>query len=207
MGTLELVLWLALLAVLAGLFLLIARRMSRLVARTRELERFQRGVADIDARLDLAVMPLLVELDHLKRRSGDPSLAGTRLTAALTVVQAAIGDVRRLRAPRGLVDRTAVITWELERSARALELLEHALAGLMTVRGPRELEIQTTLKRGSLNLRHARDAIHVVAVGVARIQPADLAATRLRPRGPRRPTTAPDQGAIIAGAPPSDPSM
>ncbi len=48
---------------------------------------------------------------------------------------------------------------ELERAERALEMVEHGTTIMLTVRrGPRELEAQTSIKRGYLNLIHAREA-------------------------------------------------
>jgi hypothetical protein len=49
---------------------------------------------------------------------------------------------------------------ELERAQRALGMVEHGASILvMARRGPRELEAQTSIKRGYLNLIHAREAI------------------------------------------------
>ena len=48
----------------------------------------------------------------------------------------------------------------VERARRALEMVEHGTAIMVTVRrGPRELEAQTAIKRGYLNVLHAREAI------------------------------------------------
>src|SRR5919112_2015655 len=50
-------------------------------------------------------------------------------------------------------------TRELERAQRALEMVEHGTTMLAAARrGPRELEAQTSIKRGYLNLIHAREA-------------------------------------------------
>jgi hypothetical protein len=48
---------------------------------------------------------------------------------------------------------------ELERAQRALEMVEHGTSIMINIRrGPRELEAQTAIKRGYLNLIHAREA-------------------------------------------------
>ena len=48
---------------------------------------------------------------------------------------------------------------ELDRAARATDLVEHGLDALLAHRGHRELEAQTSLKRAALNLRNARGAV------------------------------------------------
>ena len=56
---------------------------------------------------------------------------------------------------------------ELERAGRALAMVEHGATILAQVRRRgRELEAQTSLKRGYLNLLHAKEAIdtHVLRV-------------------------------------------
>jgi len=48
----------------------------------------------------------------------------------------------------------------LERSARALEMIEHGRAIQASARsGGREIEAQTAIKRGYLNVLHARESI------------------------------------------------
>ncbi len=53
-------------------------------------------------------------------------------------------------------------------------MIEHGLDALMAVRGGRELEAQTSLKRGALNLRHARSAFHEIVSQVRAVSPADV---------------------------------
>ena len=191
-------LWLALVVVLVSLFVVMLRRMSRLVARTRDLERFQRAVADIDARFGNVADPLVASLDDLRRRSGDPASVAASLPGAEAFLTDVAPLAASLRAPAGYADRVVEIVAELERAVRALELIDHGLAGLASVRGPRELEVQTTLKRGTLNLRNARAAVRETAAGIAALRPVDLAEPGVRARARRpvpvyTPTTSGDQ--------------
>jgi hypothetical protein len=49
---------------------------------------------------------------------------------------------------------------ELERAGRALEMVEHGRSIQASARsGGREVEAQTSIKRGYLNVLHAREAI------------------------------------------------
>ena len=63
---------------------------------------------------------------------------------------------------------------DLGRAKRAIDMVEHGATILASVRrGQRELEAQTSIKRGYLNLIHAREAIarHAARRGSARSRP------------------------------------
>jgi hypothetical protein len=62
--------------------------------------------------------------------------------------------------PAGLGGVRDDIVAELERASRALDMVEHgrSIMASARVRG-REIEAQTAVKRGYLNLLHAREAI------------------------------------------------
>lgn len=169
-----LALWVLLLVILALTFARTARRMTNLAGQTRELAAYQAALQSIALRIAAAVDPVIEHLDEVRRRSGDPGRVADVVPAAVDQVHVAVMEARALRSPAALVDRTAAVIAELERSERALDHIDHGLSGLVGIRGPRELEIQTTLKRGALNLRHARDAIAGVAVEVAALGPSDL---------------------------------
>lgn len=169
-------LWILLLAALAILFVLVLRRMSRLIARTHELERFQRVAGQLDRRFAEAADPVVSRLDEIRRRGGDPHALAAELPAAYDAVRAAAAEAQSsLRAPVALASHAAALVRELERAVRALELVEHGLDSLVAARGPRELEAQVSLKRGALNLRHARGAFTATARAIAAVGPADLA--------------------------------
>ena len=168
-------LWLGLLvAVLLGLFLVTARRMSKLIARTRDLEAFQRAIADLDASLETVIDPLVTQLDEIRRRAGDPVSLSRGLDAIQGHLRELVGRGRELRPPRALANDATAMLAELDRASRATDLLEHGLDALLAHRGHRELEAQTSLKRAALNLRNARGAAAAIARRVAAVRPADL---------------------------------
>jgi hypothetical protein len=169
------ILWLALLALMIALFGAVARRLSVLIRRTRDLERVQRSVASLDSRLATTVDPLVVRLDEIRRRSGDPAALARDLGAAQATLRDVATEMTALRVPAGVAGPAATMTHEAERAVRAADLVEHGLEALLAARGNRELEAQTALKRGALNLRHARDAFGRAATSVASVRPADLA--------------------------------
>lgn len=170
------VLWLLLLVGLGILFLLTLRRMSGMIARTRELERFQAAAGGLDRRFGAAADPLVARLDEIRRRAGDPQGLVTSLPPAADALRAAAAEARTLRPPAALADRGAGLSRELDRAVRAVELVEHGLDALLAARGNRELEAQVSLKRGALNLRHAREAFRLIVGEVAEVRPADLTA-------------------------------
>jgi hypothetical protein len=169
------IIWLGLLlVVLVVLLVITARRMSSLIARTRDLEAFQRSVAELDGALGAAVDPLVLQLDEIRRRAGDPVSLARGLDTIQAELRGLVQRGRELRPPRPLADEAAALVAELDRSSRATDLVEHGLDALLAHRGHRELEAQTSLKRAALNLRNARGSAAAIAGRVAVVTPADL---------------------------------
>ena len=166
--------WLVVLVALGVLFLLTVRRLSVLMGRTRDLERYQKLVRQLDRRLAEAADPFVTQLDEIRRRSGDPRTLGASLPEVQDTLRAIATEGQAARVPRGLSREAAAFTVELERAARAGELVGHGLDALLAYRSGRELEAQTSLKRGALNMRHAREAASRIASEIAALRPADL---------------------------------
>ena len=179
------IVWLVVLIALGVLFVLTLRRMSKLVGRTRDLERYQKTVAILEQRLALTADPFVDQLDGIRRRAGDPHALSEAVAATQDTLRAIAAEGRAARPPSGLATEAAAFTVELERAVRAAELVGHGLDALLGGRGGRELEAQTSLKRGALNLRHAREAATTAAAVIARIRPGDLSGRgdRLPPAG------------------------
>ena len=127
----ELVLWVGLLVVLFLLFLLTLRRLSVLIARTRDLERVQRSVDSIDRRFAIAIGPIVNRLDEIRRRSGDPLLLARELDPARTMLEDLAAETRKLRVPAVLAGQAAVMVHEMDRALRATELVGHGLDALL----------------------------------------------------------------------------
>jgi len=168
-------LWLVILGALGIVAALVVRRMSQLAARTRELERFQQAVTQLDLEFAATIRPVVASLDEIRRHAGDPGALADALPATSDAVNRCMGDARALRPPAILAEHAAALVRELERAVRAMQLVEHGLDALRTGRGPRELEAQTSLKRGALYLRHALDAFADVVRIVVAVDPASLA--------------------------------
>jgi hypothetical protein len=166
--------WLVVFVVLAVLFVLTLRRMSVLVGRTHELERYQRLVRSLDKRLAQVADPFVAQLDEIRRRSGDPRTLGSTIAGVQEALREISADGRAARIPKGLSREAIAFTVELDRAVRASDLVEHGLDALLADRGGRDLEAQTSLKRGALNMRHAREAVTRLAGDIAAIRPVDL---------------------------------
>jgi hypothetical protein len=178
---LQTIVWLLVLFVLAMLFVVVLRRMSTLIARTRDLERYQRAVAGLDLRSAAVVDPLVRELDEARRHAANPGALRDAVTAVQVTAAELAAEARGLATPTPLVSTTVSLIAELDRAARAADMAEHGLSALSSGTRGRDLEAQTSLKRGALNLRHAREAIARLARDVAALRPVDLA-TPMLPR-------------------------
>ncbi len=167
-------LWFAVLVALGALFAKTYRGMSTLTTRTRDLEDLQEAVDSIDRRFGAASQPLLRGLDAARRHAGDPAGLPGLVTEAQLVIDELTGETMALAAPEGLAPVVAAMTGDLERAGRAVMLVEHGLGMMTNTSIGRDLEAQTSLKRGALNLRHARDAFAERARRVAALRPADM---------------------------------
>jgi hypothetical protein len=162
----------AFIALAAGLAVVL-RGTGRIVAQTRELEVFKTGVKDLASRVDTSLGGAVSEIDAVRRRQLDPDAIGGTLAAATDAVERYADEARALRGPRQATRLRNDIVGELERASRALDMVEHGASILVTSRGPRELEAQTAIKRGYLNLIHAREAIARHASSAARLPDED----------------------------------
>lgn len=172
---LQTLLWLLVLFVLAMLSIGVVRRMSALIARTRDLEHYQKAIAGVDARSAVVIDPLVRELDGARRQALDPKGLAGAITAAQGELATLATEMRGLATPVALVAATVALVGELDRAARATEMAEHGLNAMLAGTRGRDLEAQTSIKRGALNLRHAREAISRLAKEVAAVRPVDIA--------------------------------
>lgn len=148
----------AFIALAAGLAVVL-RGTGRIVARTRELELFRGAVRDLAARVDASLGATAGQIDAVRRRQVGPETIGDTIAAAMDAVELYTDEAKALRGPRKAQRIRSALVGELERARRALEMVDHGTSIMVTARrGPRELEAQTSIKRGYLNLIHAREA-------------------------------------------------
>jgi hypothetical protein len=171
-------LWLVALAALSAAAAIVLRRMGALAGGTRELQRLQADFAGIDRRLATVVDPLVGRLDEVRRGASDPAGLLPEMGAARTDLRALAKEARTVKAPAALTDRMQQLLWELERAVRAADMAGHGVETMAASRSRNAAgtEAEVALKRGTLGLRHARDAVGRVVVGVEALSPAEVRA-------------------------------
>ncbi|HEX8939915.1 MAG TPA: hypothetical protein VF763_07090 [Candidatus Limnocylindrales bacterium] len=151
---------LALFAVLAALFVLVLRRAGTYLAETHESETFRRAVADLAERAEQSLGGVAERIDAVRRHQLPPEAIGPNLAAASEAVRRYVDEAEGLAGAPAQEGVRALVVAELERAGRALEMVGHGCDLLASVRGGhRQFEAQTAIKRGYLNILHAREAI------------------------------------------------
>ncbi len=146
--------------ILLALFALVLRRAGRFIASTRDVERFRRQVGDLAARAETSLGEICAQIDAVRRGQVSADALGDDLAASTDAVTRYAAEARGFKAPRDGQRILDEIVGELERAGRALEMVEHGRAIQTSARsGGREIEAQTSIKRGYLNVLHAREAI------------------------------------------------
>ena len=149
----------AFIALAAGL-IVVFRGTTRIAARTRELHQFRGGVRDLAARVDASLESATGRIDAVRHHRAGPEVIGEAIVDATEALERFGEEARALKGPRRAQRIRDDFVAELERANRALGMVEHGANMLATSRrGSRELEAQTSIKRGYLNLIHAREAI------------------------------------------------
>jgi hypothetical protein len=153
--------------ILLALFVLVLRRAGRFLAATRDVERFRRQVGDLAGRVEISLGEIGSRIDAVRRGQLSADQVGDDVTASMEALGRYADEARALRPPvDGRRIRDELVS-ELERAQRALEMIEHGRSIQTSARsGGREIEAQTAIKRGYLNVLHAREAIaqHAKAV-------------------------------------------
>jgi hypothetical protein len=146
--------------ILLALFALVLRRAGRFLAETRDVERFRRQVGDLGSRVETSLGEVSAQVDAVRRGQVGADALADDLNASLDAVARYTEEARALRPPATATAIRREIVGELERASRALEMIEHGRLIQTSARsGGRELEAQTSIKRGYLNVLHAREAI------------------------------------------------
>jgi hypothetical protein len=189
-GELTVLLPVAAFAALAFGVLVVLRRAGRIVARTREVEHFRSAIRDLATRIDQSLEGAVGRIDAVRRGQLGADVIPPTIEAATDAVTRYSDEARALKGPpAGEPIRDAIIE-ELERADRALGMVEHGAKILAQARRRgRELEAQTSVKRGYLNLVHAREAIvrHAAAAEELEVAPVGQPAKGAAPAKTSRP--------------------
>jgi hypothetical protein len=139
---------------------IVVRRATHLLAETRDIEQFRRTVADLAARIETSLDGVAVRVDGVRRHALAAAEVVANIEAAADAVERYAQEAQSLHGPDGAIEIREAIVLELGHAARALEMVDHGCAILAAATiGGRELEAQTAIKRGYLNILHAREAL------------------------------------------------
>jgi hypothetical protein len=141
-------------------FGIVLRRAGRIVARTREVETFRSSVRELAIRIDHSLDGAVGRVDAVRRQQLAADTMAATIEAATDAIARYTDEARALHGPPVAQAIRDDLLAELERADRALKMVDHGATILAeAVRRGRELEAQTSIKRGYLNLVHAREAI------------------------------------------------
>ncbi|HEV8696269.1 MAG TPA: hypothetical protein VGQ89_01140 [Candidatus Limnocylindrales bacterium] len=163
-------------------FAIVLRRAGRIVARTREIEGFRSSVRDLTTRIDQSLEGAAGRIDAVRRGQLGADTIGPTIEAATDAVTRYTEEARALKGPAVAAEVRDALVDDLERAERALGMVNHGAGIVAQVRRRgRELEAQTSIKRGYLNLIHAREAIvrHAAAAEELELPPADAPQPKL----------------------------
>lgn len=162
--------------ILLTLFLLVLRRAGRFIASTRDVERFRRQAGDLATRVETSLGEICSRVDAVRRGELGADELADDLSASLDAVARYADEARGFHPPADGVAVRDEIVAALERSGRALQMIEHGRSIQASARaGGREIEAQTAIKRGYLNILHARESIVHQAKLATELSPTDEA--------------------------------
>lgn len=155
---------LVLFAALAVAFFGVLNRAGRVVADTRVEDAFRRDAAAVADRAVEHLGEACAQIDRVRRRLDAPDTLEGILPPALEALEGLANETAALTPPAALAPFRTRLAGEIDRAARAAANVQHGgvLMGVTAGR-PRELEGETAIKRGYLNLLHAREALVTLA--------------------------------------------
>jgi hypothetical protein len=136
------------------------RRAASALARSRELERYRAETAELARGVDAVLGPLTARVDAVRRNQVPAGEIEAELVVSMDRLEESLETARAIRAPEG-ISGSADIAAQVDRAIRAVDTIRYgcSLASGAGGRRGKELEAQTSIKRGYLNLLHAREAV------------------------------------------------
>ncbi|MBM4407727.1 MAG: hypothetical protein FJ038_03790 [Chloroflexi bacterium] len=178
----ELLIPLAIFVAPLAMFGLLLLRTWLLVLESRELASFRRAVRDLARRLDETLDAMVIQVDRVRRHQVDVASVSEGLDQALERMLEFGAEAQNLGGPATSSGAYRAFVEEIDRAERALQMVEHGCAILSTPGGNyRQAEAETAIKRGYLNVVHARAGIARHAADIDAVRPArDLPSLRRR---------------------------
>jgi hypothetical protein len=150
---------LAFIALAAGV-IVVFRGTGQIAARTRELQRFRDAVKDLASRTDTLLGAAAGQIDAVRHQQAEPESISVMVAETAEALEHFGEEARSWSPPRHAKTVRDDIVAELERAVRAIGMVRHGTDILASPRrGAPDQEAQMSIKRGYLNLVHAREAI------------------------------------------------
>ena len=170
---------------LAAASVIILRRAGRLIANQREIQSFRSTVRDLNERIGMSLDGAAQRIDGVRRQQLSAEGLGDTVAATGDAITRYADEAKALKGPPEAAAIARDIVSDLDRAKRAIDMVEHGATILASVRrGGRELEAQTSIKRGYLNLIHAREAIARHAARAEGLEPSRSPRSTWQPMAP-----------------------
>jgi hypothetical protein len=144
---------------MGGLTLWLLRRVVVAGGRARRQNALGYATAEIARRTETLLAELLLVVDEVRRRRIAPQDAAPKLAAAQEYLGRSVAEAGALSRGGEWASTAAALVSDIERAQRAIELVAHGGEQLADTSGVDRGEGETSVKRGYLNLVHAREAI------------------------------------------------
>jgi hypothetical protein len=145
---------------IAAVVVIVLRRSGVVADEHRSAVTARSAVVGLADRAAVALEAVAARVDQMRRGALEAGAIGDDLATATATLEILVDDGRDLALPSGIEPARAAILAELDRAVRAIGMVEHGRAIQAAARGRgREIEAQTAVKRGYLNLLHARESI------------------------------------------------
>lgn len=118
------------------------------------------AAAEIARRSEVLLGDLLLVVDELRRRKLSSQDAAPEMAGAQDTLRRQVQEATALTRSGPWATTAAALVADMERAQRAIDLIVHGGELLADVSGVDWGEGETSVKRGYLNLVHAREAIH-----------------------------------------------
>ncbi len=158
--TLGIVLPLVLLALVVFVLVMFARRAARALSVSRAATAFQTEIMACSGRIMPVVDDLVRRVDAVRRHQLPPEEVREALAEAKGTFERERGVIASWQLPSGFTALVGDMSEDVDRLARAVETISFGTELAIEGTGhQRELESQTVIKRGYLNLLHARQSL------------------------------------------------
>jgi hypothetical protein len=120
---------------------------------------YGRAALDIARRVDVSLTELGEVIDELRRRKANPEASVDNLRAATEALRQYAREAEQVDRHTLRAAGSPTLAPEIERAQRAVDLIEHGRTLMLNPKEEGHGEGETSVKRGYLNLLHARDAV------------------------------------------------